>query len=157
EQEEAHDLEDPLALPLVPRRRVDVADVAELLDEPALDPGLLMHLPHRCLRRRLAGVDVALRQCPDARLAARTDRRDHLAAADRPPEHPACRELSLHLPLLLRPPAAPPVDVSAWIVAEIGRADHEQLEAVRPGLVASPRTGRDANRIPLPQLDDLVV
>src|SRR5207253_9552932 len=31
------------------------------------------------------------------------------------------------------------------------------LEALRPGLVASPRTGRDAHRVPFLELDDLVV
>ena len=34
-------------------------------------------------------------------------------------------------------------------VAEIGRADDEELEALGPCLVASPRTGRDAHRVPL--------
>src|SRR5579859_3069839 len=37
QEEEAHDLEDPLAA--LPGRRVDVADVAELLDQPPLDTG----------------------------------------------------------------------------------------------------------------------
>ena len=31
------------------------------------------------------------------------------------------------------------------------------LEPLRPGLVASPRAGRDADGVPFPQLDDLVV
>src|SRR5262245_30049865 len=62
------------------------------------------------------------------------------------------------LPLpLVGPPVAPAVDVSARILAEIGRTDDEDLEARRPGLVASPRTGRDAHRVPLRELDDLVV
>src|SRR6185437_1083305 len=50
--------------------------------------------------------------------------------------------------LLVRPPAAPALDVFARVVAEIRFADHEELEAVRSGLVAPPRTGRDANRVP---------
>src|SRR5918999_2468782 len=58
---------------------------------------------------------------------------------------------------LVSPPVALPLDVFARSLAEIGRADDEDLEALRPGLVASPRTGRDADRIPLLELDDLVV
>src|SRR4029077_3628638 len=42
-------------------------------------------------------------------------------------------------------------------VAEIGRADDEDVEALRSRLVASPRTGRDAHRVPFRELDDLVV
>src|SRR5919108_2445775 len=58
---------------------------------------------------------------------------------------------------LVSPPVALPLDVSARSLAEIGRADDEDLEALRPRLVASPRTGRDAHRVPLLELDDLVV
>src|SRR5262249_55442405 len=58
---------------------------------------------------------------------------------------------------LVSPPAAPALDVVARSRAEIRRADHEELEALRPGLIASPRTGRDAHRVPFLQLDDLVV
>src|ERR1700709_330892 len=58
---------------------------------------------------------------------------------------------------LVSPPVALAIDVFARSLAEIGRADDEDLEALRPGLVASPRTGRDAHRIPFPELDDLVV
>src|SRR4051812_44239619 len=39
----------------------------------------------------------------------------------------------------------------------MGRADDEDLEALRPGLVTSPHTGRDAHRVPFRELDDLVV
>src|SRR5215831_21187282 len=39
----------------------------------------------------------------------------------------------------------------------MGRADDEDLQARRSGLVASPRTGRDADRVPLRDLDDLIV
>ena len=35
--------------------------------------------------------------------------------------------------------------------------DDEDLEALRPSLVASPGTGRDAHRVPFLELDDLVV
>src|SRR4051812_17002934 len=49
------------------------------------------------------------------------------------------------------------IDIVAWSLTEIGRADDEELEAIRPGLVASPRTGRDAHRVPFLELDDLVV
>src|ERR687888_2761725 len=58
---------------------------------------------------------------------------------------------------LVSPPVAPALDVLARSPAEIGRADDEDLESLRPGLVASPGTGRDAHRIPVLELDDLVV
>src|SRR6184192_2724061 len=58
---------------------------------------------------------------------------------------------------LVSPPVALALDVFARSVAEIGRADDEDLEALRSGLVASPRTGRDAHRVPFLKLDDLVV
>src|SRR5918911_1347560 len=59
--------------------------------------------------------------------------------------------------VLVSPPVALTLDVFARSIAEIGRADDEDLEASRPSLVASPRTGRDAHRVPLLELDDLVV
>src|SRR5436190_6989727 len=55
------------------------------------------------------------------------------------------------------PPVAPALDVFARSFAEIGRADHDDLEALGPGFVTSPRPGRDAHRVPLLELDDLVV
>src|SRR5438552_936304 len=58
---------------------------------------------------------------------------------------------------LVSPPVALAIDIFARRLAEIGRADDEDLEALRPGLVASPRTGRDAHRVPFLELDDLVV
>src|SRR5213080_4415099 len=58
---------------------------------------------------------------------------------------------------LVSPPIALAIDVFARSLAEIGRADDEDLEALRPGLVASPRTGRDAHRVPFLEFDDLVV
>src|SRR5687768_2285604 len=58
---------------------------------------------------------------------------------------------------LVSPPVALSLDVFARSLAEIGRADDEDLEALGPGLVASPRTGRDAHRVPFLELDDLVV
>src|SRR6059036_151554 len=58
---------------------------------------------------------------------------------------------------LVSPPVAPAIDVFARSLAEVGRADYEDLEALRPGLVASPRTGRDAHRVPFLELDDLLV
>src|SRR6185503_2858075 len=58
---------------------------------------------------------------------------------------------------LVSPPVAPSLDVFTRSLAEIGRADDEDLEALRPGLVAPPRTGRDAHRVPLLERDDLVV
>src|SRR5436305_1547072 len=58
---------------------------------------------------------------------------------------------------LVSPPIALTLHVFARILTEIGRADHDDLEALRPGLVASPRTGWDAHHVPLLDLDDLVV
>src|SRR5881397_2314511 len=58
---------------------------------------------------------------------------------------------------LVSPPVALALDVFARSVAEIGRADDDDLESLGPGLVASPGTGRDAHRVPLLELDDLVV
>src|SRR5437588_8565445 len=58
---------------------------------------------------------------------------------------------------LVSPPVALAINVFARSLAEIGRADDDDLEALRPGLVASPRTGRDAHRVPFLKLDDLVV
>src|ERR1700680_2512690 len=61
------------------------------------------------------------------------------------------------LALLVSPPVALAIDVFARSLAEIGRADDEDLKALRPGLVASPRTGRDAHRVRFLELDELVV
>jgi hypothetical protein len=58
---------------------------------------------------------------------------------------------------LVSPPVALTIDVFARILAELGRADDEDLEALRPGPVASPRAGRNAHRVPLLELDGLVV
>src|SRR4051812_46136313 len=58
---------------------------------------------------------------------------------------------------LVSPPVALALDVFARSLAEIGRADDEDLEALRPGLVAPPRAGRDPHRVPFLELDDLVV
>src|SRR5205085_7474429 len=66
-------------------------------------------------------------------------------------------EAEVRLPALVSPPVALALDVFARSLAEVGRADDDDLEAPRPGLVASPRTGRDAHRVPLLELDDLVV
>src|SRR5205823_5605985 len=61
------------------------------------------------------------------------------------------------LPALVSPPVALALDVFARSLAEVGRADDDDLEALRPGLVASPRAGWDAHRVPLLEFDDLVV
>src|SRR5207244_12782884 len=58
---------------------------------------------------------------------------------------------------LVGPPVALAIDVFTRILAEVGRADDEDLEALWPRLVASPRAGRDAHRVPLLELDELVV
>src|SRR6266550_8211816 len=70
---------------------------------------------------------------------------------------PRPRRSNVRTTPLVSPPVALTIDVFARILAEVGRADDEDLEALRPGLVASPRTGRDAHRVPLFELDDLVV
>src|SRR5919197_5341541 len=57
---------------------------------------------------------------------------------------------------LVSPPVALALDVFARSLTEIGRADDEHPEALRPGLVASPRTRRDAHRVPFLERDDLV-
>src|SRR6185369_13711275 len=58
---------------------------------------------------------------------------------------------------LVGPPVAPALDVATPVPAEIRRSDHDELETVRPGFIASPRTGRNAHRVPFLELDDLVV
>src|SRR4051794_28704196 len=58
---------------------------------------------------------------------------------------------------LVGPPAAPALDVLARILAEAGRTEDEDLEALRAALVAAPRSGRDADHVPFHDLDDLVV
>src|SRR2546429_7057236 len=69
----------------------------------------------------------------------------------------AIRDLAHDASGLASPPIALAIDVFARILAEIGRADDEDLEALWPALVASPRAGRDAHRVPFLELDDLVV
>src|SRR3954469_6761944 len=58
---------------------------------------------------------------------------------------------------LVSPPVALALDVFARSLAEVGGADDDDLEALRPGLVASPRAGWNAHRVPLLEFDDLVV
>ena len=58
---------------------------------------------------------------------------------------------------LVSPPVALTLHVVARILAEVGRTEDEDLEALRPAFVASPRAGRDAHHVPLLDLDDLVV
>src|SRR5258707_283550 len=56
---------------------------------------------------------------------------------------------------------SPPVPLTLHVVprvlAEVGCAEDEYLEALRPGLVPSPCTGRNAHDVPPLDLDDLVV
>ncbi len=70
---------------------------------------------------------------------------------------PGLVDVLTHSGQLVGPPVAPTLHVVARILAEIRRAEDEDLEALRPGLVASPRAGRDAHHVPLLDLDDLVV
>src|SRR5215216_2772940 len=67
------------------------------------------------------------------------------------------RQSNVRTTRLVRPPVALTIDIFARILAEIGRADDEELEALGPGLVASPCAWWDAHRIPFLELDDLVV
>src|SRR6266550_2344727 len=55
------------------------------------------------------------------------------------------------------PPVSLTLHVFPRVLAEVGRAEDEDLEALRPGLVPSPCTGRNAHDVPLLDLDDLVV
>src|SRR6478736_1715748 len=55
------------------------------------------------------------------------------------------------------PPVSLTLHVLPRVLAEAGRAEDENLEALRPGLVPSPCTGRNAHHVPLLDLDDLVI
>src|SRR5439155_15999658 len=96
EQIKGHELEDPLAVP-----RVDVAHVAELLDQPRLHAGLLGHLPQRGRVGLLAGPDVPLRQRPEPGLLPRRTYRSHHPRAPQPTnDDGTSRELPAHKPFL---------------------------------------------------------
>jgi hypothetical protein len=90
EEEEAHHFEDPLALP-----RVDVAHIAELRHETALDSGLLRHLAPRGLGRALPCPDEPFRERPDV-FASGTDGGQPEAPAHGAHDHAAGRELAPH-------------------------------------------------------------
>src|SRR5438270_8963124 len=55
------------------------------------------------------------------------------------------------------PPVSLTLHVFPRVLAEVGRAEDEDLEALRPGLVPPPCTRRNAHDVPLLDLDDLVV
>ena len=76
-------------------------------------------------------------------------RRGHGIDVERPLA-PRPRRSHVRTTPLVSPPIALAIDVFARILAEVGRADDEDLEALWPGLVASPRAGRDAHRVPFP-------
>src|SRR5437016_2801733 len=82
----------------------------------------------------------------------REDRRPRARPSDSRP-----KDQNFRTALLVSPPIALAGDVFALPLTEIGRAEDEDLETLWPGLVASPRTGRDAHRVPFLELDDLVV
>src|SRR5207248_683978 len=63
-EEEAHALPDAPRAPLRVAPREPVGDVAELLLDLGLEPGLLAHLAHRRRHGRLAGLDVPLGDGP---------------------------------------------------------------------------------------------
>src|SRR5262249_22690398 len=54
---------------------------------------------------------------------------------------------------LVSPPVAPTLHVFTRILAETGRTEDEDLEALRPAFVASPRAGRYTHHVPLLDLD----
>src|SRR3954452_10257968 len=113
EQEEADDLEDPLAGP-----GVGVADVAELFDKPAMRAGFLVYLSQRGLARVFAGPDVPLRQRPEAWfLARRPDCGEHPPAFQPPHQDASGRELSFHAD-----ESIPGADRLRWISGRAGKA-----------------------------------
>ena len=104
EEEEAHDLEDPLARSAFPRGRVDVADVAELLDEPPLDAGLLAHLAHAVSAADSPGSmwpfgSAHMRSRPPGRIAATSAGRGSSARARLRRRTPAARARFYHAPV----------------------------------------------------------
>src|SRR3954449_4258229 len=122
----------------------------DLPDEPRPSPWT--GPPLRTVPALLTEQVVLARDPVDARDARRRGHPRRCRARRRPLA--GARRLR---PCLVGPPAALALDVFARSVAEIGRADDEDLESVRPGFVAAPRTGRHAHRVPLAELDDLVV
>lgn len=81
EKEKAHDLEDTLAPP-----HVDVPDVAELLEEAALEACLLGDLAKGGVGRALSPTDDSFRERPDV-LARRANRGEMPPAAEPPHQH----------------------------------------------------------------------
>ena len=65
------------------------------------------------------------------------------------PSSQGCRSVS--------PPVSLTLHVFPRVLAEVGRAEDEDLEALRSGPTPSPCPGRNANHIPLLDLDDLLV
>src|SRR5205814_8207113 len=94
QQEERHDLEDPLAVP-----GVDVAHVAELRLDARLEACLLVDLARRSVRVALPRLDVALRQDPGIAGrtgASRPNGGEPVTAAHPPYDHASCRKLPPH-------------------------------------------------------------
>src|SRR5256884_2762438 len=90
EEEEAHDLHHPVAVAAVP-----VLHVAELLDQPAVDPGLLAQLAGGGVGGALAGVDVALGQGEDPPVLHPHGGQE-LASPEPPQRQTSRRELADH-------------------------------------------------------------
>ena len=107
---------------------------------------------HHPRRRRRPTLAV-----PRAKLAPDGSTVEPPAAGLRVAGEPAAGPGAARQLRLVSPPVALTLDVVARILAETGRADDEDLEALGPGLVASPGAGRDAHHVPLLDLDDLVV
>src|SRR5439155_24360655 len=104
EEEEAHDLHHPVAVAAVP-----VLHVAELLDQPAVDPGLLAQLAGGGIGGALAGVDVALGQGKDPPVLH--PHGGHELASPEPPQRQTSpRNLADHTPAPSSAPvpSAPP-------------------------------------------------
>src|SRR5215211_5256849 len=105
--------------------------------------------------RSASGLELSRRESPSGVIPERWPSRGHGLDVGRRLARP--RRSNVRKTRLVSPPVAPAIDVFARILAEVGRADDEDLEALGPRLVASPRAGRDAHRVPFFELDDLVV
>jgi hypothetical protein len=129
--------------------------LSPLADEAHINLRSLMRGP-RCRRGGLAHAGppgahtVALRQAAfalrrsrasPATTSIRSSRRSPTAS---PTSDSRPNDQDFRTALLVSPPVALDIDVFARSLAEIGRADNEDLEGLRPGGLASPRTGRDA-------------
>ena len=80
-----------------------------------------------------------------------------VAGINADPKVAGTKRAPLHRATLSQPTSLLTLDVFPRVLAEVGRTEDEDLEALRPGLVPSPCSGRNAHDVPLLDLDDLVV